>query len=725
MATMAELINDDLLWNPYDFANPVSDEALFAGRSDEVAEIQYYLRQAARAPRPINLVLTGARSSGKTSLLNKIEQLASERGMVVARVDLNESDTDPLAFFYKVYDSILLAAVTVGAFSGPQGSVYRDYRKVIDAGLPADTELLFPTHYSAAVKGSRVLSEPTLKADLKTIAQEVAKPCVILFDECDVLAKSRIELEMLRNIFMNTAGYMLVFAGTPGLFPVMEEVFSPIIRQFKKVTVSRFSDSGDTIECIRKPLRSLGVNPDEIMPANMYLFYSDVERLSGGRPYEIQLLCHFMFRRIEERRAEKMSITVDVLDDVRHELETQESGSGRRSIVEMKRLTKPNLEDFRHLTQFRGTVHELWLYAQLFEQYSEPEDHLLKAAQRYMEAGLLSIEDSLVSFRGDQFDEVYARYIAASRDVAMYIVPWSLQEDMTFRLRMQLGTLDEVEIVSARTEESNETRLKLEESLAALARDASAPESLPDFVTDQIYELVNRLDETSLTLGLVTLSLEGQSASVWVALTGSATEESISSDQSLIDLAARARRLGGDLEVTFYTYPLPERAAVRENALRLASVAQREELAEVHRRISYSLYEEGLFLEAAAEAEWASQVAGGAAAATMAAHLNMLAGRPEVALAFAVRARDLTVSGDDAEQWSIAAFDYAVLSLILDNIDEARQVLKATVETSDRISTKPAMLILPKREESGVWVIDGDRKVSPREAIGTLLRALE
>lgn len=239
--TLAEMIDAEAVWNPYDFAHPVSQDALFAGRETEIADVRYYLRQAARAPRPVNLVLTGTRSSGKTSLLNKIGHEAAGRGLAVARVDLNEGDANPLAFFYKVYDAILLCAVNSGAFGGLSGQTYRDYRQVMDAGSQdVQLELIFPSHYASSVKGAGFLSEPTLRADLSKISGELGGPIILLFDECDVLAKSRIELEMLRNLFMNTPGYMLVFAGTPNLFPVMEEVFSPIVRQFRKVPVARF-----------------------------------------------------------------------------------------------------------------------------------------------------------------------------------------------------------------------------------------------------------------------------------------------------------------------------------------------------------------------------------------------------------------------------------------------------------------------------------------------------
>src|SRR5215216_2866936 len=78
--------------NPYDFANPVNDPSLFAGRVSEMDEVKYYLNHAKTADRPINLAIIGDRASGKTSILNMIQYEAQRRGFCVVRVDLDETD---------------------------------------------------------------------------------------------------------------------------------------------------------------------------------------------------------------------------------------------------------------------------------------------------------------------------------------------------------------------------------------------------------------------------------------------------------------------------------------------------------------------------------------------------------------------------------------------------------------------------------------------------------
>ena len=68
--------------NPYDFAKPIRDPRLFAGRQNEIDEIDYYL-ELSKSDRPVyhNLALIGPRAVGKTSLLNLIEYMAEKKSM--------------------------------------------------------------------------------------------------------------------------------------------------------------------------------------------------------------------------------------------------------------------------------------------------------------------------------------------------------------------------------------------------------------------------------------------------------------------------------------------------------------------------------------------------------------------------------------------------------------------------------------------------------------------
>jgi Cdc6-like AAA superfamily ATPase len=121
-------------FNPYDFAHPVTETNLLVGRVKEMDEIKYYLDNAMTAPRPINIALLGSRASGKTSILNITELEAKARGFCTVRINFDEDDTKAhLAFFFKIFDSLITKACQSGMFGGINGKTYETYLDAVNA----------------------------------------------------------------------------------------------------------------------------------------------------------------------------------------------------------------------------------------------------------------------------------------------------------------------------------------------------------------------------------------------------------------------------------------------------------------------------------------------------------------------------------------------------------------------------------------------------------------
>lgn len=422
------------LHNPFDFANPVSDPSVFAGRSDEMDEIRYYLEHASKSPRAINFAVMGERASGKTSLLNMIEIEAQQRDFIVVRVDLDEADSrSQMVFFCKLFDSLLTTVCFQGAFGGLAGRTYDTYRDMVDAyEVPDDKTFcpfIFPIQYAKAMSRQNtqaVLSDIGFKRDLTRIQTEVDQPVAILFDECDVLTRSRVHLEKLRNIFMNTPGFMLVFTGTSNLFPLMDDVFSPIIRQFKKIRLRPFERLADTRACITQLIEKAGIpDPDAAFDLETYGDVQEIHDLTGGRPYEIQLVCHFLFRRIQEGRAQRMELTVDILDDVLEELQTSQDLSTRPVIRAVRRLDQRRLEGLGALCICDGHVsfEQAWFAQHVFRQTSEwTKETMRRCLGDLEEDGIIGLDAGLIHFAGDDFDRVYCKYFAKRQGVPVSII---------------------------------------------------------------------------------------------------------------------------------------------------------------------------------------------------------------------------------------------------------------------------------------------------------------
>jgi AAA+ ATPase superfamily predicted ATPase len=114
-------MNNNSIYNPYDFINPVEHRPCLYGRSDEIDEINYYLSQNLIAERPINIAVIGRRSLGKTSLLNVIFKEADKFGFFPVKITIDETDTNlPVLMLMKIYTSIVSSLCSMNSEELPQ-----------------------------------------------------------------------------------------------------------------------------------------------------------------------------------------------------------------------------------------------------------------------------------------------------------------------------------------------------------------------------------------------------------------------------------------------------------------------------------------------------------------------------------------------------------------------------------------------------------------------------
>lgn len=428
----------EIKYNPFDHMNAVTDPALFIGREQELAEFSYYFEQSKLAPRAFHLAVLGERGSGKTSLLNMAENIAREGGFCVARVNLNERNVStPLQFLFKVFNSIIEAAVVlkcpapeggeVECLGGRSGDIYNTYIDTITAfnvPPPEKRVFTFPIQYAVAMAAGREDSpivEDAFQADLQKISKEVKRPIALLFDECNLLADKRADLQMLRNTFMNTTGYMLVLSGTSEMFPIMSDVFSPIARQFKKIELAPFTHKIETKRAISVPLKQIGLEPGlsqmrRISPGEL----DDIHRLTGGKPHEIQLVCHCIIRQIQNGKKDGISLDVDVLDDVLLELRKGIDLSSRPIIWAIRQLSEKDINDLAVFMQAADATLEQYEFVETAFRIAGRPKLNKKALQRAIEAEIFRIEDEKIIFNGDDFDRVYCRYYASRRGAKIY-----------------------------------------------------------------------------------------------------------------------------------------------------------------------------------------------------------------------------------------------------------------------------------------------------------------
>lgn len=414
--------------NPYDFGKPIRDPGLFAGRQKELKDIDYYL-ELSKSDRPTyhNLALIGPRSVGKTSLLNMIERMAEEKGMLAVKTSLNEeTSASEVLFFKEVFDNLVTEGAEKGMYGGIQGKMYRLFRKAIDL-LDISTEIpfLFGSAYIGLKKGEKTtLSQQVLVHDLRSVYQEAIKngvpAIVLLFDECDLLSQNRTLLQKLRNVFSDLDGYILVFCGTERMFPHMSEIFSPIPRLFKRIDVGNFHSVEETKDCILKPLTEKEgklVNQSSI---------AEIHQISNGNPYEVQLLSHFMYRQFKERSLPNIALSVEVLDNVLNELDRLRTREHHEVANRIRRLVHPdNLRTILATLEFPdATIEQLSRFLVLSELDSVDLEDVSSRIEYYrlmisdLVGSIVKKDDQdCLSFAGDSFDVLYLKHFAISRGI--------------------------------------------------------------------------------------------------------------------------------------------------------------------------------------------------------------------------------------------------------------------------------------------------------------------
>jgi tetratricopeptide (TPR) repeat protein len=419
--------------NPYDFTRPISEPALLAGRSKELDKMKYYLDQAlGEKPRFYNLALVGKRASGKTSFLNVVKQLAKEREILAVKVTLNsEMVHNHMLLYREIIDGILTEGHSHGMYRGLRGWISRRVKRISGS---ADVEMSLPgvkIRFSSSedVKEADISQQVLVKA-LEELLSEARKRGIrgvaVLLDECDILALDVILLQKLRNVMQNLNGYIFVFTGTDQMFSAFSESFSPFPRSFITIKVEDFQDAEQTADCILRPLT------EEERKLVDRSSVAEIHGFTGGSPYEITLVAHYMYKIHKDTGSQAIKLTVDVLDAVMEEIERLRQEGHHDVAFRIKRCFPPALRVLLSLLSFdKCTADELAWYM-LLDKIDTLTDRGVRddvSHSKVLIGNLVSQEildendEHQLSFRGDSFDRLYLRYFALSKGLTGIIRP--------------------------------------------------------------------------------------------------------------------------------------------------------------------------------------------------------------------------------------------------------------------------------------------------------------
>ncbi|QQM41143.1 glycosyltransferase [Streptomyces liliifuscus] len=714
------------LRNPYDYRNPVRDAAVFAGRGKEVTAIEYELAQADVDRPSVCIVLHGPRAAGKTSLLYATERVAAAGGLTTARVELIQGDGEPVTFFRKLYDELVLAVVTAAEQSGkplPFG-VSAVRRVMAGAGDAASVSpLQFPEAVSLVAAGGRV-PEAALRTDLSYFVRWLGHPIALLVDEAQLMVEDAQALSVLRFLATRVDGLVLVLAGTSGLINRITEVHSPILRQFKEFEVRGFAERDDVRDCIVRPLHSAGVfglGDDDLV--------SSLSQLTDGNPYEIQLYCHEMFARMQRGLADDLELTPEVLEDIRRRMESGSRDVLDRPLIRAVRAMNPReLIAFNVLTSALGhaTPDEAW-FAYCMTGPPEIKRAEFDESRNALVAQGILAPGQILRFAIDTelFDEIYARLwtvgilaksqhtraITSRTDVRGMLI------DQLFGL-LQGFANEHLQIYPTFGSQMNAEHL--EESFRALETlPGAGPDSVPA-VSFLHYAILSAGEPAALDVTTLTCTFRNHTVERWLF---AADKEDIALAQTASFRAAsdRIEALGGRL--TAEQVRLPLRSWPAEDWFQIATGDLRTELAKNHCLVAYDAYESSDATRAWTQFQSSYALHQGWEEANCLAYLSLATRRWNIAIEWSLRALELA---DKPWDRALSHYNTAMAYHLAGDKDGVAEQLAHSAAVLDSISMPTHLifyLLLPDpddtrrlREEKSVDLVEAVQRA--RTALG-------
>ncbi len=404
--------------NPYDFRSAVRRSSLLAGRDDELRTIDEMLRDST-PDTPTHLSLFGAQGTGKSSLLNGATDLACARGMMAVRLALTSAivETD-LDFYRAVYDAALQTLVDAGRITAGDELMNVWMLRAYSGVAPSNPtemstdELELGLLLAAQLNGRMVQSVPTplVRRDLERllgIGAGTLRRLVLCLDNAELLDENDDLAPSLTQLVDSTSFLTIITAAeTAGSL----QAAAP--RAWAQIEVGPYRDTSSVIDAINKPVTHVEGAP-EVKPATPATA-GDIAELTGSVPYEVNLVCHFIWDAIQQGEQDAFELSPKVIQRVAAELEEKGRHQASPEIAIYNSLSQ---DDYVMLLRYAPyeelSIRELALLALMLSDYDETD---LEDAEERVRNGLAQLEQKgVVKVEGERFE------IQGSRDARLYL----------------------------------------------------------------------------------------------------------------------------------------------------------------------------------------------------------------------------------------------------------------------------------------------------------------
>jgi len=385
--------------NPYDYSTPAGAD-VFAGRRSELGAFGRFAA-AVRDGRIQHLLIHGPRSIGKTSLLGRLDEALDKQGLVYARVTLDDDSAQDSQFIVEAITALTNAAIRAGAFGGAGSEFDNQFQNTL-VGAPSEHPVgpLRVLRFAAACGyGVSRISDLLVEKDLQELtdgARDVDSPgLVLVVDEANKLETQPVTVQRLRNLFITPGLIATVLCGSDGFLTALDTAMAPMSRHFERLNLQALADEQETRDAMIRPLQSAGVDYAGVVPPELI---HEVHALSGGRPFEVSLLCHAMYDKLERGEVSTLALSDQVLEAVAAQLRPSVEDQAALAIV--RTLEPPTVElAAAYCVDPQLTIHE---HALLRAAFDAPTPAVVETARRLVASDWEALERvHLASVDGD------------------------------------------------------------------------------------------------------------------------------------------------------------------------------------------------------------------------------------------------------------------------------------------------------------------------------------
>lgn len=402
--------------NPYDFRSPVRSRQLLAGRSHTLEQIDGFLRQAAMG-RPIHFSLFGVSGVGKSSLLNAAVAAAAERRLLPIRLSLRQATCESeVAFYGAVFEAALDTLMRNGVLKADSELMTSWLRQTKAGELGIDGEhqsLEIGLSMAADLNGKivRRIQVPSLVRDISrvlTLAGNL-RGVALCLDSAEHLDASHDVADSLLELIDADPRIVLVTAA-----PQAGRLQSAASRTWAQIEVGPFQTPQEVFEAMTRPLESVDRSVFALDPA----VAEDIHTLTRGQPYEISLVCHFIWEAIQRQRQADFELSDAIIERVLSEFIERGRHESSADIALVAGLTARDHELLAKLAPYEDlTIKEIALTRLMPQTFDDESIATLEASIR-ADLGILT-QRSVLKVQDDRFRltlsddaRLYLRYAA-------------------------------------------------------------------------------------------------------------------------------------------------------------------------------------------------------------------------------------------------------------------------------------------------------------------------